>query len=302
MSTSEFNTKLFDDVVLALLWFNSSEGKFGGHSAWKSLPWDALDRLHARELISDPRRKNYSVALDDEAWQRGRALFEQWFVAPAPATVSAPAVAPGKAGKHAKAGKPAGTAHQFKITLDYTSPAVWRRIQLPSEATFWDLHCAINDAMGWEDAHLHEFKLGNKRDSQRIGIPEDDSPWGDDALADWDVPIATHFAKRGARCNYLYDFGDGWSHKVELEAIAPREPKTKYPRCLDGARACPPEDCGGPFGYERLCTALADPASVDGDTEELLESFADYDLEAFDPAKVKFHSAARRLKALRGTR
>ena len=116
------------------------------------------------------------------------------------------------------------------------------------------------------------------------------------------MPIATHFAKLGAQCNYLYDLGDGWSHKVELEAIAQRESKTKYPRCLDGARACPPEDCGGPFGYERLCTALADPASVDGDTEELLEWFADYDPEAFDPAKVKFHSAARRLKALRGMR
>jgi hypothetical protein len=283
--------------VLALLWFNGSETEFGGHSAWKSLPWDALDRLHARGLISDPRRKNYSVALDNEAWTRGQAVFSQYFGTPASAPASS------KADKRAKAAdKPAATVHQFKVTLDDIRPVIWRRIQLPSEATFWDLHCAVNDAMGWEDAHLHEFQLGNKRDSQRIGIPaESDSPWGgDDALADWDVPIATHFATPGTSCNYLYDFGDGWTHKIKLEAIAPREPKTRYPRCLDGARACPPEDCGGPPGYERLCATLADPANADEDNEELLDWFADYDPEAFDPAEVKFHSAARRLKALRG--
>jgi hypothetical protein len=302
MTEPDFNTDLLDDLILALLWYNGSETKFGAHSAWKSLPWDALDRLHARGLISEPRRKTHSVELDDEAWTRGQALFEQWFGTPAQASASSKAGEPAKAVKTAS--KSAATVHQFKITLDYTNPTIWRRIQLPSEATFWDLHCAINDAMGWEDAHLHEFKLGNKRDSQRIGIPmEDDSPWGDDdAIADWDVPIATHFAKRSARCNYMYDFGDGWSHKVELEAIQPREPGVKYPRCLDGARACPPEDCGGPPSYKRICAALANPAKADEDTTDLLDWLGDYDPDAFDTADVKFDSAARRLKALRGGR
>jgi hypothetical protein len=302
MAKPEFNTDLLDDLVLALLWFNGSETEFGAHSAWKSLPWDALDRLHARGLISEPRRKTHSVALDDAAWTRGQALFEQWFGAPAQAPASSKAGKPAKAVKAAS--KSTATVHQFRINLDHTRPVVWRRIQLPSGATFWDLHCTINDAMGWEDAHLHEFRLGDKRDSQRIGIPmEGDTPWNDDdALADWDVPIATHFAKPGASCDYLYDFGDGWSHKVKFEAILPRESGIKYPRCLDGARACPPEDCGGPPGYERLCAALADPAGADEDTAELLDWFADYDPAAFDPAEVKFHSAARRLKELRGGR
>ena len=112
------------------------------------------------------------------------------------------------------------------------------------------------------------------------------------------MSIATHFTKPGARCNYLYDFGDGWSHKVELEAIQPREARVRYPCCLHGARACPPEDCGGPPGYERLCAVLADPAKADEDAEQLLDWVEDYDPEAFDPAEVKFHSATRRLKAL----
>lgn len=73
MSAPEFNPDLLDDLVLALLWFNGSETRFGGHSAWKSLPWEALDRLHADGRISEPRRKSYSVTLDDEAWQRGQA-------------------------------------------------------------------------------------------------------------------------------------------------------------------------------------------------------------------------------------
>lgn len=300
MTKPEFNTNLLDDVVLALLWFNGSDTKSGGHSAWKSLPWDALDRLHARGLISEPRRKNYSVALDNEAWERGQAVFEQWFGTPASAAADS------KAGKPAKevTDKPSAAVYQFKVILDDTDPSVWRRIQLSGDATFWDLHCAINDAMGWEDAHLHEFQVGGKRHGQRIGIPmEDDLAVGTDpGRADWDVPITAHFAKPGASCSYLYDFGDGWSHTVKLETTLPREPKTKYPRCLDGARACPPEDCGGPPGYERLCAAFATPDKEDDHANELLDWFGDYDPEAFDPAKVKFHSAARRLKALRGER
>lgn len=295
MSEPEFNADLLDDVVLALLWFNGSETEFGGHTAWKSLPWDALDRLHASGLIGEPRGKSYSVSLDEKAWARGKAAFEQWFGTPAPGASK-------KAGRSAKAvtKKPGATVHQFRIALDAITPPVWRRIELPSASTFWDLHCAINDAMGWEDAHLHEFQLGGRRNGQRIGIPmEDDMTDGDNSeRADWDVPITEYFAKRGDSGSYLYDFGDGWSHTVKLEAIPPRETKTKYPRCLDGARACPPEDCGGPPGYDLLCSTIAHPEQADEDTEELLDWFGDYDPDAFDPAEVKFHSAARRLKAL----
>ena len=121
-------------------------------------------------------------------------------------------------------------------------------------------------------------------------------------LADWDVPIANHLNQPGTHCTYLYDFGDDWSHKVLLEAIVPRETKLKYPRCLAGARACPPEDCGGTHGYARLCDILKDPAKADEEAEDLLDWLGDdFDPEAFDAGKVKFGSAARRLKALRSS-
>lgn len=197
------------------------------------------------------------------------------------------------------------TVHQFKITLDHVEPAVWRRIQLPSDTTFSDLHSAINDAMGWEYAHLHAFQVGDKRTRIDIGIPtEDDMPWSATAmLADWDVPIASHLDKPGTHCTYPYDFGDDWSHKALLEAIVPREPKLKYPRCLGGARACPPEDCGDTHGYACLCGILKDLSRTDEDAEELLNWLDDdFDPEVFDADKVQFGSLVRRLKESRNER
>ena len=160
---STCDTDRLDDVVLALLWANSFEEEFGGHRAWKSLPWDALDRLHARGLIGDARRRAHSVALDPAAFERGRALFEQWFAAPSRAPVPTTVKAIARTGTKATT----ATVHQFKITLDRVKPPVWRRIQLPSSATFWDLHCTLSDAMGWEDAHMHEFRIGGKRNGLR---------------------------------------------------------------------------------------------------------------------------------------
>ena len=305
--SERFDTDRIDDVVRALLWANAFDDH-GAHRAWKSLNRDALDRLHAKGLIGNPHSHAYSVTLDHDACERGRMLFQQWFAAAPPqaaapaAKVDRPATAKAKA-KTRAAG--AATVHQFKITLDGIKPPIWRRIQLPSDASFWDLHCALNDAMGWEDAHLHEFRLGGRRNGLQIGIPMDDgSGWFDDSgLADWDVPVASHLALPGARCTYLYDFGDDWSHTVLLEDILPVEAKAGYPRCLAGARACPPEDCGGIPGYQHICAALANPADADEDAEELLEWIGDdFDPEAFDPAKVKFSSAARRLQALRSRR
>lgn len=303
MSDDIFDANRLDDVVLALLWANSFEEKFGGHRAWKALPWDALDRLHTKGLIGNAHGHAYSVILGDEAFERGRALFEQWFGAlpgaHAPASTEPTARTQARTPK-----KTAASIHQFKVTLDGVKPPIWRRIQLSSDASFWDLHCAINDAMGWEDMHLHAFQIGDKRNGIDIGIPmEDDMPWSNATmLAGWDVPIANHLDKPGTRCTYLYDFGDDWSHKVVLEAVVPREPKLKYPRCLAGARACPPEDCGGVHGYARLCDVLKNPSKTDEEAEELLDWLGDdFDPEAFDAGKVRFGSAARRLKAMRGS-
>ncbi|MES1945641.1 Plasmid pRiA4b ORF-3-like protein [Salinisphaera sp. PC39] len=183
--------------------------------------------------------------------------------------------------------------YRFKITLLEIKPEIWRLIEVPGTYSFWDLHVAIQDAMGWLDYHLHEFQAAT-RDADTpvsIGIPEDES---DDRIqAGWKVPIGEHFQKPGDSALYEYDFGDGWAHKIMLESIEPASPGTEYPRCVDGDRACPPEDCGGEPGYNRLLDILANPE--DPEYEDMVDwlknhakNYHPYQPEVFDPQSVEF--------------
>lgn len=149
--------------------------------------------------------------------------------------------------------------YQFKITLLGIEPTIWRRIQVPEAYSFWDFHVAIQDAMGWQDSHLHMFQFQNeKEETVEIGIP-DDSGFSDIEIeAGWEIPIKEFFGDIGDSCTYVYDFGDDWRHVIQLEGIFLKEERTKYPRILDGKRACPPEDCGGIPGYEELISIMKD--------------------------------------------
>lgn len=119
--------------------------------------------------------------------------------------------------------------YQFRVTLLGIEPAIWRRIQVPENYSFWDLHVAIQDAMGWLDYHLHEFRIKSPygRRNVEIGIP--DTGTGRDVLAGWKVPVADYFDKPGVAVAYDYDFGDGWQHEVLLEGILLKEPSVKFP-------------------------------------------------------------------------
>ena len=151
--------------------------------------------------------------------------------------------------------------HQYKIVLGGVNPTVWRRIQVPATYSFWDLHVAIQDAMGWLDYHLHLFTLSNGKSKKpfEIGIPDEDDLAR--IQAGWEVRIDKHFTTPGSMATYDYDFGDGWSHQVVLEGLLLAESETRYPKCISGQNACPPEDCGGTHGYERLLQTLQAPGS-----------------------------------------
>lgn len=182
--------------------------------------------------------------------------------------------------------------YQFKITLKYTKPPVWRRIQVPENYTFWDLHVAIQDAMGWEDYHLHEFRLVHPSTGTKgyIGVPDKNAllmSW--EVLAGWDQKIASWFSMQNRKAAYLYDFGDGWEHAVVLEKILPRDKNVMYPICIEGRRACPPEDCGSIPGYEGICQGV----------HEFQEEYKDYDPEHFDPQEIYFDDPEERLKEMR---
>lgn len=187
--------------------------------------------------------------------------------------------------------------YQFKITLKGTKPPVWRRIQVPGTYTFWDLHVAIQDAMGWEDYHLHEFELVNPFTGIKtaIGMPDEELGFYKKILAGWNQKIADWFSLENRSGNYTYDFGDSWGHIVKLEKILPRNKNVRYPTCIDGERACPPEDCGGVWGYENFLEAIKNPNHERH--EELSEWIGgEFDPEHFDVEEVLFDDPDKRRK------
>ena len=171
---------------------------------------------------------------------------------------------------------------QFKITLLDIEPAIWRRVQVP-DCTLVEFHESIQAAFGWENSHLHQFQIGGVRYS--LPAPDGDD-LGMDGEDETDVLLSTLLPRssRTARWVYEYDFGDGWRHEVLFEGFPPAVPKAKPPLCLEGERACPPEDCGGPPGYEDYLAAIADPQ--DEQHEEMLEWRGPFDPEAFDAKKA----------------
>ena len=172
---------------------------------------------------------------------------------------------------------PAGDVCQLKITLRGVSkPPVWRRIIVPAGLTLDLLHEVIQHVMGWEDGHLHVFST-SWRD---YGTPDSDLGYADEAK----VTLAEVLAEPGARMRYTYDFGDDWEHDVVLEKVLPPDRVARV-SCLAGKGACPPEDCGGPWGYASLKEILADP---DHEEHEDLLDWLNLDSAAdFDPAQFR---------------
>jgi hypothetical protein len=192
--------------------------------------------------------------------------------------------------------RPYQSVLQFKITLLETDPPIWRRIQVPDYYTFYDLHVAIQDAMGWLDSHLHDFKIQPlRRACLDIRI---DSPFALDDLEEaaplltTEVAVADFIQEPGDRALYAYDYGDDWRHDVLFEGTYPKEPGKKYPVCLAGELAGPPEDCGGIPGYYDCIEALKNRDNSEG----RLDWLGRWKPDRFDPAKIKFWSPLRRLK------
>jgi len=179
---------------------------------------------------------------------------------------------------------------ELEISLRWIEPRIWRRILIRRSASFEDLHRAIQDACGWEDYHLWEFRKPGRR-GERIGGPVMD----DDGL--WDPPpdagrvkLSTRFSRKGSRCDYLYDFGDGWVHEVKMRGTQDL-PEQFTRRLLAGRRAFPPEDCGGIGGYYHCLAALGKvdyaPDSPEVPDEECMEQLrewlgGEWDPEGFD--------------------
>lgn len=187
---------------------------------------------------------------------------------------------------------------QFKISLQGISPLIWRRIVVPASYSFWDLHIAIQDSMGWFDSHLHLFRIRRKHHHSEIeiGIPNEDRFEDEqEILPGWEIPIADYFDDVGITFLYEYDFGDGWIHEILFEGILIREKGQKYPRCIDGAQKCPPEDCGGINGYEEMLEVISDPKNDDYN-DMITWLGGKFNPKDFNPSKVKFDNPYKRRK------
>jgi len=169
--------------------------------------------------------------------------------------------------------------YQVKVTLVGSKPPIWRRLLVPSTMRLSDFHGVLQIAMGWTDSHLHEFVAKG----ERYGASDAGTDYGPGEESR--VKVGQVLEKEKDVMDYEYDFGDGWRHKIVLEKILPFDKKTVLPKCVAGKRACPPEDCGGIWGYERLLKVMRDPS--DPEYEETLEWLGeDLDPEAFDMAEV----------------
>ncbi len=172
----------------------------------------------------------------------------------------------------------AARIYQIKVTLKWSKPPIWRRIQVRGDTKLGQLHHILQITMGWWDEHLHAFEAGGIN----YGQPDPDYP--SDLRNERSVRL-DKIAQEGDVIKYEYDFGDSWIHELKVEKVLAPEPGTHYPRCLAGERASPPEDCGGVHGYERMLEILTNPK--DEEYEDIREWLGEeFDPEAFDLAAV----------------
>ncbi|MCO1660994.1 plasmid pRiA4b ORF-3 family protein [Pseudonocardia humida] len=182
---------------------------------------------------------------------------------------------------------------RIEIVLVESEPVVRRMVEVPDGASLAVLHEVMQEAMGWDHAHLHEFQIAGTP----YGVPDPDfDPEFDTRTVDESTTRLSELLSAGDVVEYLYDFGDSWRHRLTVEAVTTPEPGVRYPRCVAGQGACPPEDVGGVWGYQRFLEVLADPA--DPEHSEHVEWWGS---DRFDPTLFDLDETNDALKRLAWT-
>ena len=190
----------------------------------------------------------------------------------------------------------ADAIYELRVALPYIVPIIWRRLEVPGTMTFDDLHDAIQIAMGWEDCHLWAFYVGKTEVSpepEQFGFPGVPRARPADRTT-----LDEMLAGQRVKFRYEYDMGDSWTHEIKVEKVLAPDPDMAYPRCTGGARAGPPEDCGGFPGYQNFLKAVKNPKHPEH--EETLEWIGDeWDPEAFDMDAVNARLQPRKRRPAR---
>ncbi len=179
--------------------------------------------------------------------------------------------------------------YQIKISLVGAKPPIWRRILVPGDMRLAALHGVLQTVMGWENEHLHMFTSGG----MDYGVRDDafGGGFGSETRDESKYALSQLLRKPKDSLVYEYDFGDGWNHKLVVEKILADDGSIPLPRCTGGKRACPPEDCGGVWGYMDLIEAIADPDHPSH--QEMVEWYGDeIDPEHFDVDEINAGLAA----------
>jgi hypothetical protein len=187
----------------------------------------------------------------------------------------------------------ASPAYHLKVVLNGVQPQVWRLLQVPGSANLGRLHAVIQVAFGWTNSHLHRFRKGERIYSDPAFELDE---FEDDPVVLDENKVALMEVARGERDGlvYDYDFGDSWEHRVAVVRVLPPDAvAAKVARCLDGARACPPEDCGGVWGYEDLLKVIRDPRHKEH------KAMREWLGGPFDPEAFDLNKANRFLRKLK---
>jgi len=193
---------------------------------------------------------------------------------------------PIKKGGKMNESKKAKLVLQIKISLKGIKPQIWRRVLVPTDFSLHQLHLVIQAAMGWENYHLYNFEING----QEFGLPDEEDLF--EMIDSRNVKLDSLFLKGiVSNISYIYDFGDNWEHNIKIEKVIPEDPNEFYPKCIAGKRACPPEDCGGVYGYYNLLEILSDPSN------EEYEETKEWVGEDFDPEKFDIEEINSMLKS-----
>jgi hypothetical protein len=184
--------------------------------------------------------------------------------------------------------KQSSSIYQVKVTLAGIRPPIWRRFQVRSHTKLNRLHEILQVVMGWDNYHLYQFIIGD----EYFGQPDPDG-FDDDMQNAKKIKLSEVYHGPKTKFAYEYDFGDSWEHEILIESELSAESGARYPRCLKGARACPPEDCGGIWGYADLLEIISDP-----DNEEY-EEMMEWVGEKFDPEAFDLDDVNRALKSIK---
>jgi hypothetical protein len=181
------------------------------------------------------------------------------------------------------------SVYQLHISLNDIEPVIWRRIQVLGRVSLYKLNRIIQESMGWTNSHLNLFNINDVEYEVKYENVEENP----DALDEREFKLCQVVQAENVNFTFLYDFGDYWEHSVLVEKILPKEPDVKYPICLDGKRACPPEDCGGITGFVEFVEAVRNPYHED---HQAMIEWVGY---KYDPNEFNIALANKRLKRIR---